>query len=306
MGAHFSGSGYIETSGSGTITALNGAASLNVPASSTAIFVISGTWSATLTFEASVDGTTFFSVPAILIGSSTIGSTTTANGAYGIAVGGYYAVRVRASSYTSGTATVIYNADSNNNYGATPPAIGTSTNPLQIAGTVNAAITAGGKPTYSAAFQGTSIGLLATDVFTITGSATRVIRVTRMNVEFTGGGFAVQVTFLKRSTANSGGTSTVVTAVPNDSTDAAATGVVRQYTVNPTTGTLVGAIDQGRVNSPLTSSATAPTPFEWFASRPAKEIILRGTNEVAAINLAGVTLSSASFAGTVEWTEDTI
>lgn len=303
MGAFLSGNGYTESSGSGTIAALNGAVTLNVPASTTAILVISGTWVATLTFEGSIDGTTYFSIPALTIAGSTTATTTTANGNFGIAVGGYFSVRVRASAYTSGTATITYNSDSNINNGATPPALGTSSNPTSISGSVTATQVVSTRATYSAAFQGASIALLATDVFTLTGSASKVIRVTRVDIEFTGGGFAVQVALLKRSTANSGGTSTPLTAVPHDSNDAAATATARQYTVNPTTGTLVGPIDEGRVNSPLTSSVTSPAPFEWDANRPSKEIFLRGTNEVLAVNLIGTTLSGATFSGTMEWTE---
>lgn len=114
MGGMFVGSGQVESSGSGTIAALNGAVTVTIPTSSSFAFTLSGTWAATLVFEASTDGTTFFAIPAYTpIGLLT--TSTTSNTSLVIPVGGYMAVRVRASLYTSGTATVTWNVDSNQN-----------------------------------------------------------------------------------------------------------------------------------------------------------------------------------------------
>lgn len=67
---------------------------------------LTGTWSGTVTFEATVDGTnwvTFFMTPA---GSSTDAGTSTANGAWSKANNGYTAFRTRFSTASSGTVAV--------------------------------------------------------------------------------------------------------------------------------------------------------------------------------------------------------
>ena len=69
----------------------------------------------------------------------------------------------------------------------------------------------GGKATCSAAKIGLVPASSATDVFTITGSATKTVRVTRIEITATTTAAtpaALDVLLLKRSTANSGGTST--------------------------------------------------------------------------------------------------
>jgi hypothetical protein len=72
---------------------------------------VSGTFSGTLTFEGSVDGITYAALNLTPINSSTGASTTTTTGVWSGGVGGLAIVRVRMSSYTSGTAVVtIQNA----------------------------------------------------------------------------------------------------------------------------------------------------------------------------------------------------
>lgn len=75
---------------------------------------VTGTWSGTLTFQASVSGgigdspTLFTSVLVLPAGSTTAVSTTTSNGVWSTPVAGYTTVRVVFTSYSSGTATVSY------------------------------------------------------------------------------------------------------------------------------------------------------------------------------------------------------
>lgn len=105
----------IENSGSGTIDALNADVTASIPAASTVAFTITGTWVATLTFEATTDGTTWFPVLATIPSTGVSGSTTTINGSFVAGTGGYQQFRVRASTYTSGTASLTYNADTTPN-----------------------------------------------------------------------------------------------------------------------------------------------------------------------------------------------
>lgn len=162
----------------------------------------------------------------------------------------------------------------------------------------------GSKATYSASIIGLVPATLATDIFTITGSASKTVRVTHLEIsatQTTAG--AVNTVLLKRSTANSGGTSTNPTKVPHDSQSAAATATINAYTANPTTGTLVGQI---RSNKIFISTATTlgQEALIDFGNRPGQAIVLRGTGEVLAINLNGVTVSGASFDIDLEWSEE--
>ena len=74
----------------------------------TVLFNITGTWSGTITFEASVDGTnwsTAVALPKYPSGAAAASSTTT-NGNWAVNVGGLNMFRVRGSAWTSGTATI--------------------------------------------------------------------------------------------------------------------------------------------------------------------------------------------------------
>lgn len=111
----FTNPGQVENSGSGTFAALNGAVTVSLPTASTIAFTVTGTWVATLTFEATTDGTTWFPVLATIPSTGVSGSTSSANGSFVSGTGGYQSFRVRASAYTSGTIAVSYNADTTPN-----------------------------------------------------------------------------------------------------------------------------------------------------------------------------------------------
>src|SRR6266571_2441944 len=172
----------------------------------------------------------------------------------------------------------------------------------------------GQRATYSAAKVGLVPGSSATDIFTITGSASKTIRVTRIEIVGTttsATAAALDVLLLKRSTANTGGTSTgSPTAVPHDSLSAAASATVLSYTAVPTTGTLVGTAIRNQKLMLTLATYTATdfppvAPVIWdFGSRPAQAIVLRGIAEVLAINLNTTTpTATASFDIAIEWTE---
>jgi hypothetical protein len=117
--------------------------------------------------------------------------------------------------------------------------------------------------TYSASILNLSTVSGATDIFTITGSNTKVIRVRKLVFQGSSNANNVaNISVIKRSTANTGGTSSVQTAVPLDSLDAAATAVVTAYTANPTVGAAVGVITNRKVflNGSNSNSAEA---FIW-------------------------------------------
>ena len=174
----------------------------------------------------------------------------------------------------------------------------------------------GFKASYLASATSIAPAATATDVFTIYGSATygsatKTIRVTKILLsgsQTTGGTVAIQL--IKRSTTNTGGTSTTSTAVPNDSNDAAATATVLSYTTNPSAlGTSIGTLKSLRTQVPNTTatSENSATFGYWElykADTPAKAIVLRGASQGLCINFGGVTVTGGSFSYVVEWTEE--
>lgn len=167
------------------------------------------------------------------------------------------------------------------------------------------------RATYGATAINITPATTATDIFTITGSASKTIYIHKITVTGNRTAHAQDlVVLLKRSTANAGGTSTTRTAVPYDSANAAATATVRAYTANPTLGTLVGAIQANRVSFPVQTPTNAQgnggaaVPWIWEYTKDAQPITLRGTSEVLAINLNGVTIAGGSLQFNIEWSEE--
>lgn len=119
--------------------------------------------------------------------------------------------------------------------------------------------------------------------------ATAVVRIRQLVLQ---AGAAVGLTLEKRSTLDTGGTSTDADAVPFDSDDAAAELVPRVYTAAPTQGTLVGPM--GELNL-----GANETLFDDYSVRTDKAIVLRENEALAIVVDASVTLR-----GWVEWTEE--
>lgn len=146
----------------------------------------------------------------------------------------------------------------------------------------------------------------ATDVFTISGSGTKTIKVLKVYLDTTQTLSGTNIWILmKRSTANTGGTSTSLNRVSLDSTNAVSTNTVLVYSVNPAAlGTLVGNIAVTRVFSPPVG--TFGDEYLWDFSDPNKQpIVLRGTGELLTLNFNG----AATPVGTVIniraiWTEE--
>lgn len=63
---------------------------------------VAGTWTGTITFEASIDGRTFVALNMVPSNSATPASTTTGSGAWTANVAGFTLVRARWSTTTSG------------------------------------------------------------------------------------------------------------------------------------------------------------------------------------------------------------
>lgn len=164
-------------------------------------------------------------------------------------------------------------------------------------------------PVYRAASSAFGPGATPQDVFTITGSASKIIRVTRMGLSTIQNTAGVNTWFIrKRSTENSGGTSAAVTAVPSDSSMPAATATILQYTAQPTIGNLVGSVWGGRIDSP--AAATTGTGIAGgievdFVLMHGSTITLRGTGEVLTWDFNDAALPTGmTCCCWVEWQEE--
>lgn len=146
--------------------------------------------------------------------------------------------------------------------------------------------------------------------FNIIGSASKTVKIRNIRVSGMSltavGYFAINVE--KLSTASSGGTSTTLAAVPLDSADAAATAVVKAYTVAPTKGALVGTLATWRALWQATvAAASAITDWHLFSfgnlpeTRP---IVLRGVAQEIALTFPVVLSSAGTLAVDIEWTEE--
>jgi hypothetical protein len=150
----------------------------------------------------------------------------------------------------------------------------------------------------------------ATDVLVLKGSATKTIRVTRAGILGTATAASIYDLYLtKRTTANTGGTSTAPTPSQSDSSDAAATATLALYTANPSAlGTGV-TLEASKVYLPAgaTPAGAATVREFFFGSRNDKAPVLRGTAESIAFNFAGQAVpAGASLYMVIEWTEDSI
>ena len=98
---------------SGTVAANNQSVEIAIGDKSAAAIDISGTFSGTLTFQATINGTTWFTIGVLPVGAGTtsvIANSTTSTGTWEMAAGSYQKVRVIATSWTSGTATIALTA----------------------------------------------------------------------------------------------------------------------------------------------------------------------------------------------------
>lgn len=148
----------------------------------------------------------------------------------------------------------------------------------------------------------------ATDVLVLSGAANKVIRVTKVGI--TGSATAAALVDLyvtKRTTANSGGTSTNPTATKYDSSDSAPSATLTLYTANASSlGTGTGL--EGDIIYLPASATPAGEPTHWerfYGINGAKCPILRSATESISINFGGATQpSGARYYLYIEWTED--
>lgn len=184
-----------------------------------------------------------------------------------------------------------------------PRAIRALTSSDQI--TAIAAPSDGIKATYSASISNLTVAASATNIVTIQGSASKVVRIVRVllsGIQTASGNMTVLLR--KQSTADTGGTSSAMTAIPHDSSSAAATASAVSYTANPTMGSLVGVPVSKRVSFPAAAAAFDPAGDLYRADLPAQAIVLRGVAQGLAVGFNGVTLTGGSVNVSLTWTEE--
>lgn len=281
--------------GSGTITGAGQSVTVSTIGCTTANFIVSGTWVATFLVLGTINGAgvTVVQCYPTLTGIPN-GGIFNANGSFSVPCAGFDTISIAAFAYTSGTTTVNYEATTGcHNF----PVYNDITTPLFISGTD------GQKSTYSASITVVP-AVAATDIFTISGSSTKTIRVTHLELSITATvSTTLTVSLIKRSTANSAGTSSAAIKVPHDSVNAASSSTVLGYTANPTLGTSVGAVRTDKIVADTSGVANSGLTYD-FGTRNGQAVVLKGTAQHLVVNLNGTSITGGSASIDIEWTEE--
>jgi hypothetical protein len=145
-------------------------------------------------------------------------------------------------------------------------------------------------------------GSSTTDNALLPGNASNTVIVTRVIVsctQTTAGNIALSI--VKHSAADTSGTSSPMTPVPDDSTFSAAVSAPLSYTgTGPTVGTAVGNVDTYQLgcNAPATPGGNDI----YMLDRRLKPIVLRGTAQQLAVNFGGA-ITGGNLTVTFEWEE---
>lgn len=148
--------------------------------------------------------------------------------------------------------------------------------------------------TYSFVALGVTPAASPTDILTIQGSASKIIKV--RSIGLAGSALAatnILPTLIRRSTANGAGASTAPVFAKHDNNDPVATAVATLYSANPASlGNAVATLDGGRLNlAPAANGSIDRLVFQygWFNEKP---IVLRGVNDWLCLNLGGAAIAN--------------
>lgn len=162
----------------------------------------------------------------------------------------------------------------------------------------------GTKLSYSAYFSNVSVAAAATDIAILKGSATKTIRVTHAEVSCTASaGINFPALLVTYASTLSAGTPTTIVPASHDRSDTTSTAAaIQSFTANPTVGTIPRVV---RAGQGFASNAGVLVPVSWdFGIRNAKNVVLRGVAQYAAINLGAATLAAGLCSGGFEYTEE--
>ena len=149
-----------------------------------------------------------------------------------------------------------------------------------------------------------SLATTPTEIFYLTGSATKTVYVREVTVQCTKTASGYVLGYLmKRSTATTGGTSATPTVIPLDSGNSTATAVAKSFTANPTVGT---GVSLAQLYVPFISTATYTEPsivrYRWGEGME-QNLVLRGVAQAVAINFNAGTTTGGVCNVHVTWME---
>src|SRR5271170_5044929 len=193
-------------------------------------------------------------------------------------------------------------------YNTTTPAL-TAGNASQLQADSTGALqvnTEGKKQSYRCGII--SFGPLASSspTISVTGSATKTIRITRIRLSVAATAGATCDLSLKRFSTLTGGTSASQSAnvAKLDTNNAAQTAVVSLYTVAATTITTAGVLAAERYEIVTASVSVAPQAIEWdFSNINAQACVLRGTGDFVGILFSAIGTTPDGDCW-IEWTEE--
>jgi hypothetical protein len=167
------------------------------------------------------------------------------------------------------------------------------------------------RATYSAQLTNLAVST-AVSCFAISGSASKIIRVTKIELSATITTTAATLNFsLGKVTGTTGivGTATAATIILHDSNDSAVSAAVNGYAAGATftAGTTI-LFRSNKLFVPVTTTTTTPQPVwvETFGAENCKPIVLRGTSQQLVINIPSAPASALSLDISIEWTEDSV
>jgi hypothetical protein len=160
----------------------------------------------------------------------------------------------------------------------------------------NVVSVSGTRATYTYAISATAPYATPTDWIVIRGSATKTVKILR--IELSGAATAateVIFTLKKHTVANTGGTSTTPTPMQHDSADGAATAVALLYSVAPTIDATATIWKNVRMTLAVAPAASTVAPDRYiydYGVEPYEPLTLRGVAQEFAINFAGAAVPS--------------
>lgn len=249
------------------------------------------------------------SIPSAATTTPANNNATPSNAITWVAVPGAFAYRVLKNSQlqtTVGAGTLTYT-----DAGATAVAYTAATvSPPALVPSANSQMV-GLKPTYTYSISATAPYATPTDWVVIRGSATKTIKITR--IEFSGAATAATsgftLTINKHTVANTGGTSTTPTPIQHDSSDPAAAATVLLYSVAPTISGTAAIWKTIRATLTVVTAAAGTAAIDRYvydyASEPYEPLTLRGVAQECAINFNSVALLSGEVLDyAISWIEE--
>ena len=165
----------------------------------------------------------------------------------------------------------------------------------------------GTKPSYFAAVSGLTPVAGATDFISLANpvNSGKLLKVSHFSISgIATAAASFPISLIKRSTLDTGGTPTGLTAVSSDSSDIVAVGLVNTYAANPTLGTVVGTIQNTYISVGALALSGSNEENWMFGTSQAKMPVLRPGETLAMNFLGGTPAGGLVLAIDLAWTEE--